>query len=361
MLSESHVLIRRFLRFIYLPYFYVVYMNWSECKLPKLRVIMDFFYIFFKLKYFPDNYSVCRLWEKPREEWIYYYGSVYDAWQRWKLRKEVLPLKYRLIYDDKNICHLLCKANNIPVAISYGVVNRENFKKMIYKILNKNPNKTLIAKPIEGRGGKGILILRNQNGKIFVTDKNSSKQLVLYKFRGISVLQEYIVQHKNLSKISKSLNTVRIVTLLAKNNEIIFLGAKMRFGIGESFIDNTSQGGVSLNININEGKLGNIAFDNKAKRYHAHPTSKIVFRGCKIPYWEDVLSLAENVHRSLPYNKLLGQDIGISTEGPVLIELNAEYDNVMFEQTCGPILKNKKVKDEFERYNLLINKCQKKI
>ena len=122
-----------------------------------------------------------------------------------------------------------------------------------------------------------------------------------------------------------------------------------------------SQGGVSLNINVDEGKLGNTAFDNKAKRYHEHPTSKIVFKGYKIPYWNEVLSLAENVQRSLPYNKLLGQDIGISTKGPVVIELNAEYDNVMFEQTCGPILKNKKVKDEFERYQLLINMYQREI
>ena len=239
MLSESHVLIRRFLRFISLPYCFAVYMNWSECKIPKSKVIKDFFYIFFKLKYFPDNYSICRLWEKPREEWIYYYGSVYDAWQRWKLRKEVLPIKYRLVYDDKHICHLLCKANNIPVPISYGVVNSENFNKKIFEILNKYPHKTLIAKPIEGRGGKGILILKNKNGNVFVKDKNYTKQLVLYKFNGISVIQDYIDQHKDLSNISKSLNTIRIVTLLTKNNEVIFLGAKMRFGIGESFVDNT--------------------------------------------------------------------------------------------------------------------------
>ena len=67
------------------------------------------------------------------------------------------------------------------------------------------------------------------------------------------------------------------------------------------------------------------------------------------------------MQRRLSYNKLLGQDIAISEDGPVIIELNAEYDNVMFEQACGPLLKNKIVREEFAKYDLLINKYQKSI
>lgn len=361
MLSESNPIVRRFLRFLALPYCFVFYINWSECKISKFQVAKDLLYVFFKLKYFPDNYSICRLWEKPREEWVYYYGSVYDAWQRRKLRKKVFPFKYRLIYDDKHICYLLCKAYNLPLPKTYGVVNKSDFKQKITNILNDYPSKTLIAKPVEGRGGNGIILLRKIEGKIFVQGKNIFEPLESHIFFGISVLQEYIEQHKDISNMSNSVNTIRIVTMLTKNDEVIFLGARMRFGVGESFLDNTSQGGIAVKIDMAEGTLENTASDNKALTYFEHPTSKINFNGYKIPYWTDVLLLAENVQRCLQYNKMLGQDIGISTDGPVIIELNAEYDNVMFEQVCGPILKNKKVKEEFQKYNLLINRYQREI
>ena len=52
--------------------------NWDECDRNKILVCYDHLYIFFALKYFPDNYTSCRLWEKPRSEWKYYYGRGYD-------------------------------------------------------------------------------------------------------------------------------------------------------------------------------------------------------------------------------------------------------------------------------------------
>lgn len=361
MLSESHPIIRRVLRFLALPYCFIVYINWKECRISKFKVVGDLLYIFFKLKYFPDNYSICRLWEIPRNEWVYYYGAVYDAWQRSKLRKEVFPGKYKIIYDDKNICHLLCKANGIQLPKSYGIVDKKNFRDRIKTILDKHPDKILISKPLEGRGGKGIKFIKKVNGDILIKEKNITTPIDSCETICVSVLQEYIHQHKDLSAISGSVNTIRIVTMLTKNNEVVILGAKMRFGVGKNFLDNTSQGGMAVKINIIDGTLGATARDNKAVSYREHPTSQIAFSGYKIPYWDEVLSLAEKVQRCLSFNKLLGQDIGISTNGPVVIELNAEYDNVMFEQVCGPILKNRRVKDEFECYNLLINKYQKKI
>ena len=69
MLSENHPIIRRILRFIALPYCYFFLVNWKECTASRLQVLKDLLYIFFKLKYYPDNYSPCRFWEKDRKEW----------------------------------------------------------------------------------------------------------------------------------------------------------------------------------------------------------------------------------------------------------------------------------------------------
>ena len=361
MLSENHPIIRRILRFCALPYCYLRLVNWKECTASRFQVIKDLLFIFFKLKYYPDNYSKCRLWELPRDEWNYYYGSVYNPWPRWWLRKEVFPIKYRILYDDKNICFLLCKANQLPVPVSHGIVRKANFKDKIAGILAAHPGKQLIVKPLEGRGGKDIILVTKQNGEISIKEQDNIYSLTSYQLPYVSVLQEYIDQHKDISAFSKSVNTIRIVTMLTKSDEVIILGARMRIGIGTSFLDNTCQGGVAVNISVEEGTLGGVAYDNKGIVYHTHPTSNIPFKNFKIPYWQEVLTLAEKVQKRLSYNKLLGQDIAISEKGPVIIELNAEYDNVMFEQACGPLLKNKIVREEFGKYNLLINKYQKNL
>ena len=73
------------------------------------------------------------------------------------------------------------------------------------------------------------------------------------------------------------------------------------------------------------------------------------------------MALAVKVQEKLSFNKLMGMDIAISIIEPILIEINDEYDNVGFEQVCGPILSNSKILFEFERYNLLINRFQEKL
>jgi hypothetical protein len=112
---------------------------------------------------------------------------------------------------------------------------------------------------------------------------------------------------------------------------------------------------------MSDGTLAEYAYDKKSRRYDKHPTSDYIFKGFQVPYWREVEYLATNVQKTMQYNRIIGQDIAITSSGPVIIELNSEYDNVMFEQACGPILKNKSVLKEFNNYNLLINRYQKRL
>jgi len=113
---------RRIERFIALPYCYLKLVNWSECGATRLQVVKDLLYIFFVLKYFPDNYSLCRLWEKDRKTWTQYYGSIYEPYQRSRLRKEVQKEEYRVIFEDKNICYQLCKVAGLPLPMQYSFI-----------------------------------------------------------------------------------------------------------------------------------------------------------------------------------------------------------------------------------------------
>ena len=316
------------------------------------------FIFFFKLKYYPDNYSLCRLWEKDRSEWHFYYGSIYDPYQRARLRKEVQPKAYEILFEDKYVCYQLCMGANLPLPQQYAYISpSDDYKTIINDIFQKEPHTNFIIKPAIGRGGSGIVVLSKRENRIIVENNNRNLHLDLEDFilPTSSVIQKYIIQHENLSKMSSSTNTIRTVTMLTKKKEVILIGAAMRFGVGDSLLDNMCLGGVGVGINLENGTLKKYAYDFNSKVHLNHPTSGLPFEGFQIPFWIKVVALSKHIQAMFPYYKLLGYDIAITHEGPIVIEINAAHDNVWLEQSYGPILANKVVRDEFENYNLLIN------
>ena len=347
---------RRFVRFLALPYCYFKLIDWEECKASRFQVFKDILFIFFRLKYFPDNYSPCRLWEKKRSLWPYYYGSIYDPYQRGKLRIEVQKREYMIVFDDKYLCYQLCMAAGLPLPKEFGCIEpNENYNYRIRSILSNINSDKIIIKPILSDGGKNIAVAYKEGQNIFVNIMGKKQPLNNYIMQSRSVIQEYIQQHDTLIPISPATNTIRIVTLYTKDKNVLIIGALMRFGRNKALIDNISQGGIAVGIDLELGSLKKFAHDAKGKIYDKHPDSGFIFNMFPIPYWKDVVKLAKDIQLAFPYYKLLGDDIAITPSGPIIIEINSSHDNVGLERSFGPILLQKAVRDEFEKYNLLIN------
>ena len=364
MFPESHPFIRRILRFIALPYCYLFLVNWKECTSSKIQVLKDLLYIFFQLKYFPYNYSPCRLWEKDRKTWSFYYGSSYEPYQRQKLRREVQRYEYLSIFDDKEVCELLCRGIGVYLPRYFGTISPDiDYRGEISKVFSNFNIHKIIIKPTNGQGGKGIAIAVFENGKINVWLKENIVELSKFKLEEKSILQEVIIQNDVISNISSSsVNTIRVLTLLTNSNEAIVLSTSMRFGVGNSYIDNWSAGGVAVGVEKKCGHLHKIAFDKKGKRYLKHPVSKIQFDGFQVPCWKEIVNLAKDIQKACPFFKLLGMDIALTQDNkPVLIEINPNSDIVFQEQTAGPLLTDTRTYNEFKNYNLFVNKYQKKL
>lgn len=357
---------RRVLRFLALPYCFFKLINWNECTVPRFQVIKDLLYIFFILKYFPDNYSLCRLWEKERSEWIFYYGSIYDPYQRGRLRKHVQKKEYEIVFKNKDICHKLCQASNLPVPKQYGLIEPlGDYKKTIREIFEENKLEKVIIKPVEGRGGKGILLAYlvddpgPENQQIMIQDGSERIMLKNFVLTQTATIQHFLNQDSSLSVIAPSVNTLRVVTLYTVDNQVLVVGALMRFGKDNAYVDNTSRGGVAVGVNLESGTLKCVGYDLMSRKYYTHPTSKFIFEDHKIPHWDDALLLARKTQNEFSFYKLLGIDIAITADGPVIVEINGAYDNVGFEQKCGPILSDSRVRHEFKRHNLLINRVSR--
>lgn len=363
MLSESHPLIRRVIRFLALPYCFFKMIDWKECQISKYQVLRDLLYIFFRLKYFPDNYSLCRLWEKERTQWAYYYGSIYDAYQRSQLRCSVGKKKYEELFEDKDICFKLCEVAKFPLPNQFAYVEpHENYKDVIRSALLDKLTQKVIIKAVDGCGGKGIYVAEKIENEILIHDKQKSIKLDKFTLSAPSVVQEYVEQHELLSQFSSSTNTIRIVTFLSQDKKnVLILGAYIRFGIDHPYIDNICTGGVGVKVNVESGHLNEIGYGFNGLKCKSHPTTDVIFKNFQIPFWPEIVKLAKQIQLDFSFFGLLGHDIAVTPNGPVIIEINAIPDIVALEMLCGPLLKNKSIKTEFGKQNLLINRYQERL
>lgn len=361
MLREGNQRIRHLLRFALLPYCFVKLVNWKECPRTRLQVAGDLLYIFFKLRTFPDHYSACRLWEHPRKEWPRFYGSNYNPFQRERLRREVHPLTLERAFQRKDICDALCREMGLPMPRELGAINPgDDCALALGAMLDANQGEPLIAKPVNGHAGLGIVRVHRVGSDVLLRTRSDDIPASRFDPPERMIVQRILAQHPALSRIApSSVNTLRLLTMLDKRGEFSIVGASMRFGVGSAFIDNWSAGGVAVGVHHETGRLMRVGFDKLGKAYESHPVSQVVFDQLEIPLWGEAIALGAHVQRCFQFFRLLGMDIAFTPEGPVLIEINNDADIVFQEQTSGPLFGSKRTWELFKEYDLLYNDAQK--
>ena len=347
----------RFRKFFALPYCLYRNVDWNECPKSILLVFVDFLYIFFKLKYYPENYGYCRLWEKDRDEWRFYFGSNYDAHQRYRLEKEVQKRQYQIVFEDKEVCQKLCEASGLYIPEVLGIIDPKDDAglKISSFMAENNRIERAIVKPVRGSAGQGILSVQRQNGTIVIKNKNINVSPEAVSINERCLVQRFINQDKRLLKISPS-TSIRFITLLTKSNDVFIISAEFLTASGDSYLSNWSAGGIQIGIDLETGRLFDLGFDKDGHKYKYHPFSNIKFADFIIPDWQEIKRFAEKIQKAFPFYKLLGPDITLSEGRPILYEINAIPDIASTEQTYGPLLKNRKIYEEFKKYNLVFNK-----
>lgn len=352
---------RRVLRFLALPYCYFALIDWDECTASRMRVVGDLLYIFFRLKYFPDNYSVCRLWTVDRQAWHLYYGSMYEPYQRRQLQREVQPPEYQVVFADKEIWQHLCISLGLPTPRLIGCVDPgDDYLRAIREGLEKCAGRQLIAKPVRGAGGIGVLVVEEQDGETLVLVAGERVPLAGVKITQRMILQERVQQHDGMAAIYPfALNTIRIQTLLTRDREVVVTAALARFGRNMSRVDNLCSGGIGVGVDITKGQLMRVGRDYVGREYERHPESGVRFEGYAIPRWSEAVALVKAAQTQFSYFRLLGFDVAITPVGPIIVETNPGGDNAVTEGVYGPILANPVTVLEFDRYGLLINRPTK--
>src|SRR5690606_899382 len=134
-----------------------------------------------------------------------------------------------------------------------------------------------------------------------------------YVLPGDAIVQEYIRQHPGIAAISGcAVNTVRLLTLRTRAGEVPAVSAAMRFGVGNAHVDNWSAGGVAVGVDHRSGRLMECAFDKRGHRFERHPDTQFRFAGYEVPFWPQVLQMAEEVQRGLDFYRLIGVDVAVT-------------------------------------------------
>lgn len=364
----------RFLRYV-TPYFrqllriaafpYCAYQAILSRRSPSraISVLCDLVTIFTRHGYYPDNYSKCRLWEVPKREWRYYYGSAYNPFQRHLLSTNIQRDEYRIIFHDKYVAFQVAVSLGIRSPRHYGIIHSgisiDNWLKDHPEI--DLSNEPLIIKPVTGSAGRSVYLVSRLEPEALVLRRDGTRTPAATALDEDCIVQEKVEQHEGLRGIyERSLNTIRFLTYWPRTRPLpMLISAFIRFGSGNNIVDNWSAGGVAIGVDLATGRLQTIGYDRYGRPYDHHPNSNTAFGGVIIPDWPTACELAIKVQQGLPYYRLLGLDIAVTPSGPILIEINPRPDFITQEQTCGPILKKPEVLHYFAEDRLLTRSMTK--
>ena len=135
--------------------------------------------------------------------------------------------------------------------------------------------------------------------------------------------EEAIVQHPTMNKLcERSVNTIRIVTILSDSGKAHFIYALVRIGSGKNDVDNVTSGGMYTLLS-NDGVITHPVFCDKTVSYYTeHPHNGQPLIGFEIPYFREAVELCLEAAKVEPRMRYVGWDVGITPDGPVFVEGN---------------------------------------
>lgn len=146
-----------------------------------------------------------------------------------------------------------------------------------------------------------------------------------------AIIEECIIQHPSMAFGTKSVNTIKVTTVMNSLGEPRIIKSMLRIGIGDSVIDNLATGGAIYDIDIEKGIVSSYGYSKYGDKLIFHPGTELVILGFKIPHWERVKECAINAAKMLPQDRIIGWDIAITPDGVDLIEGNHNPDYLPIE------------------------------
>ncbi len=173
-------------------------------------------------------------------------------------------------------------------------------------------NNRIFVKPQEGSFGEGI--------EVYSYDQVPDKELLFNKLKeGRFIAEKYLTQARELAEFNdSSLNTLRVVTLVLKNQEVKIMNAVLRLGRKGKKADNFHHEGIAALVDVETGIVQTCGVNRDYQSFVRHPDSGKVICGFQIPEWSKVKQLVAEMAQVLPDSRYVGWDIAIDEQYNVI-------------------------------------------
>ena len=200
------------------------------------------------------------------------------------------------------------------------------------------PDCDLFIKPIAGRGGRGAERWDLSGPSTFIGPAGERlgkselvDRLVQRSKRTAVLVQKRLNPHPDLvSLTSGALPTLRVLTCLNEEDEPEVAAAMMRTSFGANrTVDNLHAGGIGALVEVDSGKLSkssNLGADARLGWFSSHPDTGSPIEGNVVPLWDDVKKLAVKAHSHFSDRVVVGWDIAVLDDGPIIVEGNGNPD-----------------------------------
>jgi hypothetical protein len=199
----------------------------------------------------------------------------------------------------------------------------------------------LFCKRRNGMGAKGTLAFRHLSSNRFSDSEGQVLSLAEIEARVVGqskpmLLQPWLRNHEDLANLAKdSLLTVRVITCINEQGKPEVCLAMLRLlSILEPDWQHLPDGEYAAPIDLKTGVLGLLtgdAMETSVVRMAMHPVTGVQVEGRLMPEWDAIKALALKLHAHVPHRAMIGWDIAVTPNGPVMLEGNNNFD-VMFLQ-----------------------------
>jgi hypothetical protein len=289
---------------------------------------------------------------------IYYFLEVYRDWspmvgQQCVMRREIkngllkalhkerpkhgrrrVSLGHKLEYTD----HCLRHGLSVPRILAVGRQGALHWRLPVRDAATTD----LFLKPEISRGARGALWFKRSGSDIYrsIGGRRMSLSAVLELAARRSLfkpqlLQESLHNHATLSGLARdSLIVFRVFTCMDESGQPVVTHGMMRV-LSKLEPAWRRSDEYAAAVELSTGVLGRMCGDKSygpGAWYDSHPVTGAPVTGRRIEHWGRICETALAGHRAFSDRMLLGWDVALTPDGPVLIEANAYPDTEFLQR-----------------------------
>jgi len=239
---------------------------------------------------------------------------------------------------DKAEFEQTCRQHGLPTVPVYGLFEGGRVKSQ-----SPVPDVPLFSKPADMCEGEGELVrwtpvtepssedplYRANDGEVKTLD-GIFEHLKALSQTGPYLLQRRLLDHQAIRTLSaaETLCTLRVPTCCFPDREVRVLPfALFKMPVVRDAVVNTgAKGAVIYPVELETGRLSGGAVRGSFETIAVQPTSGKTASGFELPCWNETLDLCRTAHaEAFPTFPTVGWDVAITSDGPVLVEMNIQW------------------------------------